>query len=591
MLRYLYLTIMPSSGRGRLSLFFWLLILSSASCGQLLPYSENSHEATRQPERESPLTERLTDPYALFLYATLAETDGDYISARGYLMKAVRIDPRSAYLNAKMAYLLKEKKEFGEAIKYASVCIEIEPSKPEYRVLAGDLYAAMGEDDKAIDQYEQASKLARENHRIRLLLSTMLIRKGRLEEALKHLDTILEANPEVIIAHYYRGRVNLELKRVPQAEQAFLETLKLNERLEPALFDLGTLYQMAGRDVDAMETYERLLAFHPQNLNVRERLVSLYMKRGLKEKAEREMNTIKGLSQPGGLNRQALGLAYLRQGRLDESIEELSLIVSAWPKDYKSRYYLAIAYEEKGETEKAIENFSTIETESDYYFNARIHMAYLLEAEKKLDEAIRTIQEALEKKRDKVELYLVLGSLYESAKDYAKAKEALRHGLDLDGKNTDLLFRLAIILDKDNDKQGCIEMMKRVVDINPEHAEALNYIGYTYAEQGAHLDEALDLVTRALKIKPESGYIIDSLGWIFYQKGNYAQAIKHLQKAVDLMPEDPTISEHLGDAYAKAGRYKDALEHYTKSLSHEPANPEKLKEKISEMEKHLQKVK
>ncbi|NCO60605.1 tetratricopeptide repeat protein [bacterium] len=573
-----------------MSLLFLLLMLTSASCGQLSHLSaEKEGKAVIEPA--SPLSERLNDPYALFLYATLAEADGDYVSAHSYLAKAVSIDPRSAYLHAKMAYLLKEKKEFGEAIKHALVCIELEPSDPEYKVLAGDLHAAMGEDDKAIEQYEQASKLTGGDPRIRMLLSTMLIRKGRFEEALKHLERVIEANPQLIIAHYYRGRVNFELKRIPQAEEAFLQALELNERLEPALYDLGTLYQMAGRDVDAIETYERLLSFHPQNLAVRERLVSLYMKTGLKDKAEREIDAIKGLSQPGGINRQALGLAYLRQGRLDESIEELSMIVSAWPRDYKSRYYLAIAYEEKGDGEKAIENFSTIVPESDYYFNARIHMAYLLEAEKKIDEAIRTIQEALEEKKDKVELYLALGSLYESSKNYAKAKEALRQGLEIDKENTDLMFRLAVILDKDNDKHGCIELMKRVVALNPEHAEALNYIGYTYSEQGVNLEEALALVNRALKIKPESGYIIDSLGWIYYQKAQYAQAIKHLEKAADLMPEDPTISEHLGDAYSKAGRYKDALGRYNKAMSLEPSNPEKLKEKISEMEKRLEKVK
>jgi tetratricopeptide (TPR) repeat protein len=517
----------------------------------------------------------------------MAEAEGDLEKARGYLAKAIELEPGSAYLKAKMAYMLKEAKRLEEALKYALSCIELQPSEPECRTLAGDLYGLMGREDEAIQNYEQAVRLSSDNHRVRLLLTTLLIRKARFSEALGHLDAIIHENPELIIAHYYRGRVNLELRRMREAEASFLDALRFNERLEPALFDLGTLYQMTGRNVDAIETYEKLLSFHPQNLSVRERLVSLYTKAGLKDKAEREINAIKGLSQPGGPDRQALGLVFLRQGRLDESIEELGMIVSAWPKDHKTRYYLAIAHEEKGEKGKAIEHFSLIPPDSEFYPNARIHMAYLLESEKRLDEAIAAMQEALEKVKNKIEFYLVLGSLYEDKKDYRRAKEVLQEGLAKEPKNVELLFRYAVVLDKDNDKEGCIKHMREIIEIDPNHAEALNYIGYTYAEQGVRLDEALSLIEKALKIKPDSGYIIDSLGWIYYQKGQYAEAVKHLEKAAEMLPTDPTINEHLGDAYLKLRRYAEALEKYKKALSLEPTDAQRLKEKISETERGL----
>ena len=106
-----------------------------------------------------------------------------------------------------------------------------------------------------------------------------------------------------------------------------------------------------------MKIYEKLLKSRPDNMAVRERLLSLYYSLGSKEKAQEQMEEIKDRSGPGERGRQAIGLIYLKQGKIDESIEELRMIVEAWPDDDKSRYYLASAYEEKGDAEKAMEHF------------------------------------------------------------------------------------------------------------------------------------------------------------------------------------------------------------------------------------------
>ena len=113
----------------------------------------------------------------------------------------------------------------------------------------------------------------------------------------------------------------------------------------------------------------------------------------------------------------------------------------------------------------------------------------------------------------------------------------------------------------------------------PENADALNYIGYTYAEQGINLDEAEALIKKALKLKPEDGYIIDSLGWVYFQKGNYKKAVKLLEKAVESNAEDAIIKEHLGDAYLKNNLNNKALEMYEKALELEPQKQE-LQKKI-----------
>ncbi|MBW2169731.1 MAG: tetratricopeptide repeat protein, partial [Deltaproteobacteria bacterium] len=188
---------------------------------------------------------------------------------------------------------------------------------------------------------------------------------------------------------------------------------------------------------------------------------------------------------------------------------------------------------------------------------------------------------------EKIELFLMLATVYETKKDYVNALEIAREGLRREPQNVALIFRFAVILDKSGDKDSCIEQMKRILEINPDHAESLNYIGYTYAEQGIKLDEAMDLIKKALSLKPESGYIIDSLGWVYFQKGLYDEAIHYLEKAAKLTSDDPTINEHLGDAYLKSNKYNKALEHYKKAMSLEHPDKEKLEKKITKVEQLL----
>jgi Tfp pilus assembly protein PilF len=113
----------------------------------------------------------------------------------------------------------------------------------------------------------------------------------------------------------------------------------------------------------------------------------------------------------------------------------------------------------------------------------------------------------------------------------------------------------------------------------------LNYLGYTYADLGQNLDEAERLIKEALKYKPNDGYITDSLGWVYYKKGEFEKAIKYLTRAIELVPDDPIMLEHLGDAYLKVNDKANALKFYQKSLQKKETEKDKeaLMKKIREL--------
>jgi tetratricopeptide (TPR) repeat protein len=120
-----------------------------------------------------------------------------------------------------------------------------------------------------------------------------------------------------------------------------------------------------------------------------------------------------------------------------------------------------------------------------------------------------------------------------------------------------------------------LNYMEEVLRIDPDYANALNFVGYTWADKGMNLPEAEEKIKKALNQKPDDAYIRDSIGWVYYKKGEYTQALTELLRAFQAMPDDPTIAEHLGDVYAALKEYGKAVEYLNKALGLEKKEDKK----------------
>lgn len=537
------------------------------------------------PEKPITLNKEI---YSNYFHASLYISLGDYKKAKEYLEKVYHNDPGSLYLNKKMAILLEKLRDFKGAIKYAGECVKIDPKDMSSHMLLAELAAMSGDKETEKKEYEAILNLDPSQQRVRFLLATSLIKNNRLDEAMKQLDELITEEPNLSFAHYYKGRIYLEWGNYQTAENEYLKTLELDDTFEPALFDLASLYQTQKRLDESVKLYKKLVSLYPNNRTAQERLMGIYNALGQKDNINELIGNIQSQSKPGDPGRQTLGVYYLQNDRFADAIAEFDLIVTAWPQDYKSRYFLALAYEESSLPEMALKHLRLIKQDSEYFINAQIHMSYILIDMGKNDEGIEVLQKAIKVKKEEASLYLILSSVYEEKNDYKKAVSAIQEGLKYNDKDTELLFRLGIALDKSGDKEGCINQMKKILEVDPNHADSLNYIGYSYAEEGIKLDEAMVLVQRALKMKPDSGFIIDSLGWVYYRKGLYDEALNSLEKAFSLISNDPTIAEHLGDAYLKKNEYQRSLEMYQKALSLKHQENDKILEKIKEVQKYLE---
>ncbi len=125
---------------------------------------------------------------------------------------------------------------------------------------------------------------------------------------------------------------------------------------------------------------------------------------------------------------------------------------------------------------------------------------------------------------------------------------------------------------------------KKALELQPDQPQVLNYLGYSWVDQGVNLDDGMKMIRRAVEQRPDDGYIVDSLGWAYYRIGNYDEAVKNLERAIELKPEDPTINDHLGDAYWRVGRTLEARFQWAhaRDLKAEPEELPKIEAKLKD---------
>lgn len=211
----------------------------------------------------------------------------------------------------------------------------------------------------------------------------------------------------------------------------------------------------------------------------------------------------------------------------------------------------------------AIDILEPINNTSPHFEQSRIEMATALARQEKTAAAIRLLKAAINADPGAVEAGLSLGALLSLEGEYEKSVSAISAAIDRIGEapNGDI-WRYYIsrgeALIKLGRWQEAERDLKKALEIAPEEPTVLNYLGYSWAERGTNLDQAFSLIEKAISLNPNSGAIIDSLGWAHFQLGHYGDAVVHLEKAAKLAPDDPTITDHLGDVYWRLGRQTEA---------------------------------
>ena len=187
--------------------------------------------------------------------------------------------------------------------------------------------------------------------------------------------------------------------------------------------------------------------------------------------------------------------------------------------------------------------------------NADIQMAVNLDTIDKTDEAKQRLQKLLKDHPDDIDAIMALGSILRGRKEFAECAQVYSKGIatiaNPERPNWLIFYFRGICNERAKAWDKAEADLKQALKLYPDQPHVLNYLGYSWVDQGINLDDGMRMIRRAVEQRPDDGYIVDSLGWAYFRIGNYDEAVKNLERAVELKPEDPTINDHLGDAYCE----------------------------------------
>lgn len=281
-----------------------------------------------------------------------------------------------------------------------------------------------------------------------------------------------------------------------------------------------------------------------------------------------------------------LGTFGSRDG--DELASLIYLRLAIWlnPDHAPAILMLGDTYERMKQYESAIETYQSMPVSSPLSEAAELQAALNLEEIARGDEAVATLLKAITENPQSIDPLMALGNLYRSRKDFQNAHDAYEKAIALVGQpqpgHWNLYYSAGIALERLKRWPEAETRFKKALELSPDQPFVLNYLGYSWVDQNINLEEAFKMLQKAVEQRPNDGFIVDSLGWAHYRRGEYELAAKFLERAVDLRPSDSTINDHLGDVYWRLGRKLEAQFqwNHARDLGPEPEELPKILEKI-----------
>lgn len=490
-----------------------------------------------------------------YLAARHAGQQRDALAAAAYYRAALRRDPKNTELLDRAFLSLLVGGDINEAVKFADRVVASDKSDRVSRLV-------MGVHDLKISHYATARRNLAQSVRgpITDLTATLLTAwsqagAGDAKAAVASIDRLSGPDWYGIFKDLHAGLI---LDSAGQKKEAG-KRLERAYKQDPTALRVVEAYggwlsrnKTSKEALDVFEAFDKVLPRHP-----------LIVEEMNKVKAGDKLPLLVAGPQAGAAEAlYGLGASLGRRGGEDLGLVYLQLALHLAPSHPLALLSLADLYESLKKPDMAIKVYERIPASSPLYRNASIQMAADLDALDRGDEAQKRLEEIIKADPKDLEAILALGNLERGHKKFAECGEAYTKALDLIGKpekgNWTIFYFRGICFERSKQWPKAEADLKKALELFPDQPHVLNYLGYSWIDQGVNLDEGMAMIKKAVAQRPDDGYIVDSLGWAYYRLGNYDEATKELERAIGLKPEDPTINDHLGDAYWRVGRKLEA---------------------------------
>ncbi|HIF97217.1 MAG TPA: tetratricopeptide repeat protein, partial [Myxococcales bacterium] len=535
------------------------------------------------------------------LVAEVAAREGHFDLAQAAFERAAQADPGSAHLQYRLAQLAAQADRIGPSILFAERGFALNPDDIDGRLFLARLYLVDRRKSEVPDVLRGDDGMPVSSEAA-LLLYQVLLEQGRLQDALQTAKQLRAAEPEFLGAAMAVAAAYERMGRFADAEQALRDALAQHPNRIVIYSRLARMRRSQGDREGEIALYREVLEERPGHYGT---LVSLGEAQIAQNKIDQAILTYAQLAAlfPDDLQilRRLASLEF-GSGRYEEAADRLRRAIRRHPSHHEFSYSLGQVLRALGRSEEALEVFDSIPRSHPLYVEARMQMAIYFEDTDQFELALNEI-EGLRSLRAERSLDFQAASLRARTGDFDGGVAMLEAMLAENPADVEALYQLGVLYGINKDIDQSLLYMNQVLEYNPENAQALNYVGYTWVERGENLDRAEQLIEQAVRLSPRDGYIADSLGWVYYMRARplidgarRSEGLEFLEKAIvqlvlamELTGGDPVVSEHLGDVYFLMDERQRALHYYEEADAMSPRLDEQplLKEKIESLRQEL----
>jgi len=497
-------------------------------------------------------------------------------------------------------------RDFTVAAARYENAIAADPDAPELISRTFLMEVCVGHFDRARALAQKALKLDPGDAIAELVLVVDRLKAGDAAGALKHASLLPTDGVHRFIGPFALAWTRKATGDLGGADTALQGLDKFNGFQPLKAFQLGLLYDYAGKPDKAQQYFDKALGANDQlNWRLTDAIANFYERHGRGTEAKAlyqrfvQQNSGSDLAlsvialRPSGppqptIRSPADGLAealfdlasVLNQAEtIDLALLYDRFALAMRPQFPLAQLLLADILSAQNKPEQSLSVLSEIPAGSPYSWSARLRGAVNLDTLERSDEAIAQLKAMVAENARLIGAQVELGDIFRSKKRFGEAvtayDEAIRRaaatGLP---ERWALFYDRGVALERSGQWNRAEADLLHALEMKPDQPLVLNYLGYSWIDRGENLERGLKMIEKAVELRPEDGYIVDSLGWAHYRIGDYAGAVQYLEKATELVPEDPTINDHLGDAYWQTGRLVEARYQWRRALQFGPQESE-----------------
>ena len=564
---------MTNPNSGTLRKWAWRSVILAALLAAPTAYSE---VVAREPGGWSGRT--LLGNY---LAGRVARQNEDTEAAAEFYTQALRADPTNKAILEQAFLLAARSGHWERASQLAADLVKAEPSHRFARFLLAINAFNQGEFDRAEGHLNDARQGPTVDPTSTLARAWVQEARGEHSNAFETLDILGTADWAKFYLDYHRALIADVAGRHQLASKSFESAFKRNQRM----VRLAEAYARHAARGNRAELAVASLKLHMAKANPHPITETLLEEIGQGKRPDLIVrNPSDGLAEVFyGIGSVAVGEGNLGAGSL-----YLKYALLLRPDFPSAHVVLAGAYSEAKKHEAEIAAFEKVPESSPLWLTVQLQKARALATLDRIDDAKDLLEGIIADNPKDIRPLDALGNILRYKERYKEAREYYTRAIDLVDDPTEqdwpLYYSRGITNERLRNWPAAEVDFKKALQLNPDEPAVLNYLGYSWVDQGINLHQGMEYIRKAVRLRPDDGFIVDSLGWAHYRLGNLPQAVEQLERAVGLQPEDPTINDHLGDAYWRVGRKLEANYQWRYSLSLEPEDEDlqkSLKKKIA----------